>query len=164
MATASSRRDGLAQWWLLRARRERTILAGSALLLALGLAWLFVWQPLVLDSDRLARQLAGERSLLTEARRQADAIAGLARNAPSVASGDARAALESVLVEQGLKATLLERIDDARMRLTFDTIAFDALSAFLDALQRSAQLRAVELVATARVEPGLVRAEVTLAR
>jgi type II secretory pathway component PulM len=60
--------------------------------------------------------------------------------------------------------TTIERIDNERIRLTFDTIAFDALTAFLESLQRDARLRPVELVATARVEPGQVRADLTLAR
>ena len=165
MATATSSAEGLAQWWQLRSQGERALLAGSAGLLALGLAWLFIWQPLLLDSDRLTRQLARERSVLVVAQRQADAIAGFARNAPLAAIGDPRAAVDAELAQQGLKsaATSIEAVDDGRLRLTFDSIAFDALSGFLDALQRSAQLRAVELVATARVEPGQVRAEITLA-
>lgn len=167
MATLpSSRREGLAHWWQLRSRSERALLATGAALLALALAWLFVWQPLELDTERLTRQLASDRATLAEARRQADAIAGLARSAPAVAPTDPRAALEAVLAQQGLKsaATSIERTDNDRIRMTFDSIGFDALTTFLDALQRSAQLRAVELVATARVEPGQVRADVTLAR
>lgn len=167
MATAaSSRREGLAQWWQLRTRGERTLLSGGAALFTLGLAWLFVWQPLVLDSERLTRQLAAERVALVAAQRQADTIAGLARGAPLVATSEPRAALDAVLAQRGLKsaATTIERGGDERIRLTFDSIAFDALTAFLDALQRTAQLRAIDLVATARVESGQVRADITLGR
>ena len=39
---------------------------------------------------------------------------------------------------------------------------FDALVALLDTLQRGARIRAAELTATGRVEPGLVRAELVL--
>ena len=168
MATtaASTRREGLAQWWQLRSPGERSLLAIGAAVLAVALAWLIVYQPLARDTERLTRQLASDRATLADARRRADEIAGLARAAPSVAATDPRAALDPVLAQQGLKSavTTIERIDNERIRLTFDTIAFDALTAFLDALQREARLRAVELVATARVEPGQVRADVTLAR
>lgn len=165
-STLSSRREGFAQWWQLRSRGERSVLELGAAVLALALAWVFIWQPLLLDTDRLLRQRASDRATLAEAKRQADEIAGLARNAPVVAASDPRAALDAVLAQQNLKgaATTIERIDNERIRLTFDAIGFDALTAFLDALQRAAQLRAVELVATARVEPGQVRADVTLAR
>lgn len=167
MATArSSRGEALSQWWQLRSRGERALLACVIALGVLALAWLFIWQPLSEDSERLTRQLASERSTLFEARRQADAIAGLARNTSPLSTADLRTALDAALVQQGLKsaATSVERIDNERLRLTFDSIAFAALTAFLDALQRNAQLRAAELVVTARVEPGQARAELTLAR
>ena len=167
MATLiSGRRQGLAQWWQMRSRSERIVLSIGAALLGVGLAWLFVWQPLALDTERLTRQLAADRTTLAEARRQADAIAGLAKSAPAIAPGDPRAALDAVLTQQGLKnaASTIERTDNERLRLTFENIAFDQLVAFLDALQRGAQLRAVELVGTARVEAGQVRADLTLAR
>ena len=48
--------------------------------------------------------------------------------------------------------------------MTFDAIAFDALTALVSALQRDAGVRAAEVSVTARVEPGQVRAEVTLTR
>ena len=168
MATTlpSNRRDALAQWWQLRTRSERMLLATAAGIAALALAWLVMWQPLAHDTDRLGRQIENDRAALADARRRADEIAGLARNAPSVAPAEPRAALDAVLAQQNLKAaaTAIERVDNERIRLTFDAIGFDALIAFLDALQRDARLRAVELVATARVEPGQVRADVTLAR
>ena len=168
MATAlpSSRREAFAQWWQLRSRSERMLLAAAAGIAALALAWLVVWQPLARDTDRLDRQIENDRAMLADARRRADEIAGLARSAPSVAPAEPRAALDAALTQQNLKsaATTIERIDNERIRLTFDAIGFDALTAFLDALQRDARLRAVELVATARVEPGQVRADVTLAR
>jgi len=162
----SSRREAFAQWWQLRSRSERILLAAAAGIAALALAWLVVWQPLARDTDRLGRQVETDRAMLADARRRADEIAGLARNAPSVAPAEPRAALDAGLTQQNLKsaATTIERIDNERIRLTFDAIGFDALTAFLDALQRNARLRAVELVATARVEPGQVRADVTLAR
>src|SRR5438093_710322 len=163
MATTlpSSRREAFAQWWQLRSRSERTLLAAAAGIAALAWAWLVVWQPLARDTDRLDRQIETDRAMLADARRRADEIAGLARSAPSVAPAEPRAALDAALTQQNLKsaATTIERIDNERIRL-----AFDALTAFLDALQRNARLRAVELVATARVEPGQVRADVTLAR
>ena len=168
MATTlpSSRREAFAQWWQLRSRSERMLLAAAAGIAALAVAWLVVWQPLARVTDRLDRQIETDRAMLADARRRADEIAGLARSAPSVAPAEPRAALDAALTQQNLKsaATTIERIDNERIRLTFDAIGFDALTAFLDALQRDARLRAVELVATARVEPGQVRADVTLAR
>jgi type II secretory pathway component PulM len=164
--TPMNARETLAQWWQLRSRSERRALAAVGAVAALALIWLIVWQPLMRDSDRLARRVAVDRAALADARRASDEIAGLARTAAAPVAADPRAALDPVLSAQNLKtaATAIERIDDDRVRVTFDTIGFDALAAFLDALQRDARLRAVEVVATARVEAGRVRADVTLTR
>jgi type II secretory pathway component PulM len=155
-----------AQWWRLRSRREQMLLAAAAALVAFALLWLLAWQPLTHDADRLTRQLAIDRAALAEARLRGDEIAGLAQKPPSAPVADPRAALEGVLVRRDLKSTAMavERVDNDRIRLTFDAIAFGALTDFLDVLQRDARLRAVELVVTARVEPGQVRADVTLSR
>jgi len=166
MATTlpSRPRDALPRWWQLRSPGERMLLVVAGLLAVAALLWLIAWQPLTRDTDRLVRQVASERAMLADARRRADEIAGLARNAPSVATTDPRAALDTALAQRNLKGATVERVDNERLRLTIDTIGFDTLPAFLDALQREARLRAVEVVATARVEPGQVRADLTLAR
>ena len=137
------------------------MLASVAGLAVVAIVWLLVWQPLTRDSARLERQLAAQRVTLAEARRQADDIAGLARLAPASIARDPRGEVDAALTRQGLKAAAIERTDE-RVRLTFDSIAFDALTALLEALQRDAKLRALELSVAARVEPGMVRAEVTL--
>lgn len=158
--------ETLARWWQLRSRAERrmlTVLAGVA---AFAVLWLAVWQPVTRDVDRLTQRLEADRATLVEAHRASDAIAGLARAAPVAAPADPRAALDAVLAARSLAnaATQVERVDNDRLRVTFDAIDFDALAAALAALQREAHLRSVEVVATARAEPGRVRADVTLGR
>jgi type II secretory pathway component PulM len=135
-------------------------------LAALALLWSFVWLPLLRDTERLSRALVDGRAALADARRQSDEIAGLARNAPAPPTGDARTAIESAMSKQGFKAAGngIERIGDQRWRATLDAISFDSLAVFIDALQRDAGVRAAEVSVTARVEPGQVRADVTLAR
>jgi len=159
-------RETLAHWWHVRSAGERRTIVVLSLLIALALLWLAIWQPIVRDSQRLMQQLAADRVAIAEGRRAADEIAGLARVAPVSPAADPRAALDAVLAAKNLKSavTQIERIDNDRLRITFDTIGFDTLAATLDQLQREARLRALEVVATARVEPGLVRADVTLTR
>lgn len=158
--------ETMMRWWQVRSANERRVVAAAAAAIAVALLWLLAWQPLLRDSERIAHRLPADRAALAEAQRQADAIAGLARAAPGPVANDARAALDPVLAAQNLRtaATAIERVDNERIRVTFDTIGFDALTALLAALQRDAHLRAVEIVATARVETGLVRADVTLTR
>jgi len=150
------------QWWQLRSPAERTawiIVGGIALVLV---AWLLIWQPLTSETERLERRLMEQRAALATARRQADEIAALARSAVDPSPRDARADVESALARQGLKATAIDRGEDQRMRVTLDAVSFEALTRLLEALQRDARLNAVDLTAAARVEPGQVRAEMTL--
>ena len=162
----ASGRENLARWWQIRSRGEQRTLAALAALAALALLWLAVWQPIVRDSARLEQRAVADRATLVEARRASDEIAALARAAPVAPAADARAALEAILAARNLKgaATQFERLDNDRLRVTFDSIAFDALAEVLDALQREAHLRVTDLVATARVEAGQVRADLTLTR
>ena len=53
---------------------------------------------------------------------------------------------------------------DGRAYVVLAAVDYDALIVALEAMQRDARLRAVEATLTARVEPGMVRAELTLAR
>lgn len=154
--------ERMAQWWQLRSRPERLTLALAAGVVLAAAAWLVLWQPLVGDVERTTRQLATERAALAEARRQADDIVSLSRNAPAPPARDARAELDAALAHHALKPSALDAIDSDRLRLTFDSIAFDALLALLQGLQRDSRLRAVDLTSTARVESGQVRAELTL--
>ena len=151
------------QWWQLRSPAERTawlIVGGIALVLV---AWLLIWQPLTSETERLERRLMEQRAALATARHQADEIAALARSAVEPLPRDARADVESALARQGLKATAIDRGEDQRLRVTLDAVSFEALTRLLEGLQRDARLNAVDLTAAARVEPGQVRAEMTVA-
>jgi len=124
MATALpvGRRERFAQWWQLRTAAERNVIVITAVIIAVLLLWVIVWEPLQRDRERLARQ-----------------------NLKSAAGP-------------------IERIDDEHWHLSFAGVAFDALTPLLESLQRDSGLRASEVSATARVEPGQVRADVTLTR
>jgi type II secretory pathway component PulM len=131
-----------------RTRSERYVavsLLGAVIVIVL---WFLVWQPLVRDRDTMRA-----------------ARGGLARGAAVPAAPAPRDGLERVLVQQNLRSTVTQ-LDwqDGRAHLVFAAIGYDPLIAMLEALQRDAWLRVAEAVITARVEPGTVRAELTLAR
>jgi type II secretory pathway component PulM len=157
-------RERAVRSWQLRTRVERVTLKWAAGLAVAVVAWIALWQPMARDSERLERRLVAQRAALAEAQRAADDIASLTRNSPAPAPRDARADLDAALAAAGIKPAGVDRGDDGRLRVTIDAISFDALAAMLDTLQHDARLRAVELTATARVEPGQVRAELVLAQ
>ena len=156
---------GLGHAWERASPRERAMIVGAAVVVALAVLWTWVWQPINADIARLQRDLPRAHSVLATARAQANALAALQRTSASAKSTDPRAAVERVLAERGLRpaVTALD-VQDGRVRLTFAAVRFDALVALLDALARTDGLRAVDAVLAARVEPGTVRAELTLAR
>ena len=155
--------ERFAQWWQLRSQKERISLAIAAGIVAIALAWVALWRPLTSDIARLSQQVATQRVALAEAQRQANDIANLSSKAAVPAPRDARADVEAALNRQGLKPTAIDRIDNDRLRVSFDAVSFDALTELFDRLQRDARLRAVDATITARVEPGQVRAELILA-
>jgi type II secretory pathway component PulM len=157
-----SPRERFGQWWQLRSHVERMLLSLVSTVVVAGVVWLALWQPMQLDIERMTRELDIQRTTLIDAHRRSEDIATQSRNAGAQAVRDSRADLDAVLARQGAKATSIERIDNDRLRVTFDAVSFDVLPPLLEALQRDARLRAVDLAATARVEPGQVRVELTL--
>jgi type II secretory pathway component PulM len=158
-----SLRERFGHWWRLRSRTERALLALASGAVLAGLVWVALLQPMQRDIERLTIPLAAQRATLAEARHRAEDIAALSRGSVTPTPRDARAELDAALARQGVKASAVDRIDNDRLRLSFDGVGFDALPPLLEALQRDAKLRAVEFAATARVETGQVRVELTLA-
>lgn len=155
----------VARWSASRTPRERAVLAALAVLVAALLAWFAVWQPLQRDLAALQAAVPAGQRALAGARRMADDMTSLARNPPAQRTVDARAELERLATERGLRSAVTEIAwRDDRVRLVFADVSVDALVPFLEALARDARLTVREATLTARVEPGSVRAEITLAR
>ena len=155
----------LAGAWDRASRRERALIALAAAVVAFAVLWLWIWQPMNADIARLERDLPRTQAVLAAARAQSDDLVALQRSSASAKSGDARAAVERVLAERGLRAAAgTLDVQDGRVRLGFPAVRFDALVGLLDALAKSEGLRAVDATLTTRVDAGTVRADVTLAR
>ena len=154
----------VSAWDRLSLRERRLGIAATAVVL-LAAAWWLVWQPIQDDTQRVRRELLLARAALATARAQTDELAGLQRAAANPAGADPRVAIERVLGERGLKAALTSvDVKDSRTYLTFAAIGFDALVGALDSLARADGLRVAEAALTSRIDPGTVRAEITLTR
>jgi type II secretory pathway component PulM len=154
-----------SRWWATKTGVERGLTIAVAALVIAALAWIGVWQPLTRDLAALRAAQPLETAALVAARTTVAEIAGLARGAPALPTTDPRAAAERVLAAAGLRG-LVTQIDvtDSRMHLVFNTVPFDQLMPALETLQRDARLRLIDGTLTARVETGMVRAELTLGR
>ena len=155
----------LERWRASRTPRERAVVAALVVVIVVALAWLAIWQPLQRDLGALASAAPAERQALAAARKMADEMAALGRNAPVRRASDARAELERVLNERGVRGSVTS-LDwqDGRARIVFADVSVEMLVALLDTLERDGQLRVIEGTLTARVDPGTVRAELTLSR
>jgi len=155
----------VVRWLAEKTRGERRFLTALLVVATVVLVWAVIWQPLVRDTVAMRAAQHGNAAASAAARRTADEIAGLARTSDTPVATDARGSLERVLAQQNLRSAVTQ-LDwqDGRARVVFAAVRFDALIVALEALQRDAHLRAVEATVTARVEPGMVRANLTLAR
>ena len=73
--------------------------------------------------------------------------------------------LERTLNQHNLRGAVTQ-LDwqEGRAHVVFAAVSYEALIGLLEALQRDAGVRAIDATLTARVEPGTVRADLTLAR
>lgn len=152
-----------ADRWNGMAPRERVFVGALAIVAVAVVLWVTVWQPLVRDVTGLRAARAQDMVALAEARRVAAETAALAKLPPPVAPRDARADLDRVLAQHGLRGAAGQLAwQEGRAHVVFGGVGYEALINMLDAVQRDARLRVIEARLTARVEPGTVRAEVTL--
>ena len=155
----------VANWMAIHSSVERRIAVATAILVAIAVLWTVLWQPMTRDAASLRAARTVDAAALARAREMAKEIGELARAAPKGVPTDARADLDRALVQQNLRSAVTS-VDwrDGRAHMVLAAVGYDALIVALEALQRDTRLRAVEATITARVEPGTVRAELTLAR
>lgn len=153
----------LRGWHRARSRGERRIIAVAAIVAVAALAWVTLWQPLTTRIALLRSEAPQRDAQLAEGRRVADEIAGLARaTRPPPAAGNAETERALGTALTGIGASWETRGDT--VRVTAAGVSFASLVAALETLQASARLQPLEATLTARIEPGTVRAEITLGR
>lgn len=155
----------LARAWERWSRRERMLVLVAAAVVVGGCGWAWWWQPMSADIARMERDRARTERVLAAAQAQADDLVALQRASVPVRSADPRAAIERALAARGLRATVTTpEPKEGRTRVALDAIRFVDLVSLLDTLARADGLRVVEANIAARVEPGMVRADLALAR
>lgn len=148
-----------AAFWADRTPRERLLIALAAALAGLWALQAGLWQP-----------LAARRAALTaEAAHLAAAAAALANGAPPALAAPAGGEALPVLVAQtaagfGLAVRRLDPSGEGVVQVALEEAAFADVIGFLAALETEHRLvlRAVDL--TRRPPPGVVAAELTVAR
>lgn len=149
------------RWRSLGARERRFVIAGT-LVVGAALVNVVLWRPVATDLPRAEREAARAETRLLHAR--AAALAGGAQG-----EAPAREPLDSAIRAALARADIApaDAMLDAnagRATLVLPSVRFDTLVALIDALAREAAVHVVDATIAARVEPGRVRAELTLSR
>ncbi|HSE11503.1 MAG TPA: type II secretion system protein M [Rudaea sp.] len=155
-------------WWHKQSAHDRRVLGVGAVVIALLLAWAFVWNPLARARAQLETRVAHERTDLAWMRQASGELQALrAKGARGQVDrqGKSLFALADVTARGAGLATALKRVEPTgpkSVRASFEGANFDALIGWVDALTRDYGVQVTDLSAD-RVEGlGLVNARVVL--
>jgi type II secretory pathway component PulM len=144
--------------------RERRLVVAAAVVVVLAVSYVVAWSPLTRDIERARDNLARDRATLA-AMQRLDASSAAPASATPPAAVEPRAAVLAALDARGLRGAAAQvELREGRVSMVLGAVPLDALVGLVDDLQRTAGLRVVEARLLARVEPGSVRAEITLGR
>jgi general secretion pathway protein M len=148
--------------WATLAPRERGLLVVGAIVVAGALIYAVAWRPLADDLPR-ARADAERAERRLAAATASASVAGSRTQAPL--RGPLDLSIRAALARQGVGTTdAVVEVAGTRAALTIPSIRFSTLVALVDTLARNEAVHVVDATIAARVEPGQVRAELTLAR
>lgn len=155
---------GVARVFDAASPRERRLVVAAALVIVMAVLYVVAWTPLTRDIERSRDGLARDRATLA-AMQRLDASSAAPASATPPATVEPRAAVLAALDARGLRSAGAQvELREGRVSMVLGAVPLDALVALVDDLQRTAGLRVVEARLLARVEPGTVRAEITLGR
>jgi len=143
--------------------RERRLVVTAAIVVVLAVLYVVAWTPLTRDIERARDNLARDRATLA-AMQRLDASSAAPASVSPPAAVEPRAAVLAALDARGLRGAAQVDLREGRVSMVLGAVPLDALVGLADDLQRTAGLRVVEARLLARVEPGTVRAEITLGR
>ena len=156
--------ETLLQRWQLMAARERRLVLGAVLLVALALVYLVLIEPAWLGRERLQRELPNLRSQLARVDQLAEEVLQL--GATSTASDPPQVVqrrLEQSIDGAGLRPALSQlSVNGTLFDVRFREVPHAAWLAWLDLAVRDTRLRVVDAAVTREASPGLVSARVSL--
>jgi general secretion pathway protein M len=158
----------IAGWWQKQSERDQRVLAVGAALIALLLAWAFVWYPLARARAQLESRVEHERTDLAWMLQSGGELQELrAKGARGKVDrqGKSLFALADVTARGAGLATALKRVEPTgsrSVRASFEAADFDALIGWVDVLARDYAVQTTDFSAD-RVEAiGTVNARVVL--
>ncbi len=157
--------DRLRNAWNSLQSRERLIVGVGALILLALLGYSTVWAPVQRDLPNLRIDVPKQRTQLALMRVQAQQVAQLRSGAPAkIAPGNLLTKLEQSAQSRGLREniTRMEPDETNSVRLSLDSVDFNALLRWLQELQIQNGIRPETAIITAQSDPGLVNARLLM--
>lgn len=158
----------IAAWWAAQSERDRRVLIIGAAIVAIALAWAFLWHPLALRQAELSVQLDQARRDLAFVRVSAAEVERL-RNAGVRSRADRQGKSLLALADlsargAGLEAALkrLEPVGSNSVRANFEFASFDTLAGWIEGLSRDYGIQVSDLSVDRLDANGIVNARVTL--
>jgi len=157
-------KQAILQFWSERNTRERLVLSIGSTVLALSLLYAYVWLPIRNDVDHLNRTLPELRAAAAQMRAEAAEIGTLKSRSVSVPAGGALGAVEQSAATQGLRDRIQElgATDQNHVRMSSDSLPFDAWVGWLNLLQAQSGIRIESANVEATPDAGKVKAQAVL--
>ena len=159
----------MKEWFEQLSQRERWVLIGGAVFVALLLLYLLVLEPVARARDSTATRLGASQRLFSSLQHIA-AEASVARaagtRAPSAAGGSLLSVVDRSSREAGIRqqVTRLTPEGQDRVRLWFEQVSFDRMIGWLAGLQQQDGVQVEQLSAAPQGNAGYARVSVTLVR
>ena len=159
----------MRDWWNRLNVRERWVLSGGGLALAVLLVYALAWRPWRVDVERLQQQIAAQRTDLAWMRAAAQEVKRLDAAAVTQAPNRNRERSLSTLIDQTAKAAglgaALKRVEpqgDAGLRVRLEQVSFDKMLLWLGELEREYGIEIDNAVIDRQADDGLVNARLVL--
>ncbi|HYW93905.1 MAG TPA: type II secretion system protein M [Gammaproteobacteria bacterium] len=155
-------------WWEQLARREQLFLLGGAIVTALLLGYLALWQPLqgsLKDARARRETLEGNLQDMQRIASEVRALRARAHRRKQAAGGNLLSEANNTATGLGLGGALtrVQPQGDKRLRVWFKQAAFNDLLEWLQKMQAQG-ISVAEVSINRRNQPGLVDARITLER
>lgn len=159
-------KDTLTQFWRTRAPRERLVLAGGSVLLALALGVAYGWLPMQRDVAQLRQAAPQLRVQAWQLQQDAQEIGRLkALPAVSQEAGSLALAVEQRAIAGGMRERIesITPQDAGHVRVVLPRVVFDDWIGWLGELQTGNGVRVESARIEAADDPGMVSVEAVLA-
>ncbi len=157
-------------WWANLSGRERLLVIGGGLLVALCLLYVALLEPLQQERARLATQVSAEQRVLTELGSITDQIARHDQTTGAAAAFPTEQTLLGVLNQSAARLTINEQIKrivpagERQATVTFTAVSFDRLTDWLAELHAQYGIEVLRITIERTQTPGIVNTNLTVTR